>query len=176
MIIERLFEENNMNWAHIHLMINHVPLVGIGFTILLLIIGMLKNNKEIINIALIFVILVALWAIPAYLTGEPAEELVENLPGISHQLVEEHEEKAKVAFILIEITGILALATIILQRFSKKLFELITTLTLVALIISGVFITWTANLGGKINHPEIRSGATIQNTPSIDENDEIHSD
>ena len=157
-----------MNWAHIHLVINHIPLIGLGFTILLIVIGMFRNSRELVVVGLIFVILIALWAIPAYLTGEAAEELVENLPGISEQLIEEHEEKAKVALILIEITGVLALIALIGLRFSEKIFELISTLTLLLLIISGLFITWTANLGGKISHPEIRSDTTIQNAPYID--------
>jgi hypothetical protein len=35
------------------------------------------------------------WQIPAYLTGEPTEELVENLTGVSKSSIEQHEEAAR---------------------------------------------------------------------------------
>jgi hypothetical protein len=114
-------EEISMNWAHVHLMLNHFPLVGIGFATLLLIVAMLRKSKELIIVALAFVVLVSLWAIPAYLTGEPAEEVVEELPGISEELIKEHEEKAEIAFIFVEVTGALALITLIARRYSDKL-------------------------------------------------------
>ena len=147
-----------MNWAHVHLMLNHIPLVGIGFTILLLIIALVRKSRELTNISLIFVIIVALWAIPAYLTGEPAEELVEHSPGVSEMLIEEHEEFAEIAFIFIEATGVIALIALLVNRFNPMIGHKLVILTLLALIVSGGMISWTANLGGKINHPEIRSG------------------
>ena len=76
-----------MNWAHVHLMLNHIPVVGIGFAILLLAVAVVRRSHELTNVALVFVILVSLWAIPAYLTGEPAEEVVEDLPGVSEELI-----------------------------------------------------------------------------------------
>lgn len=148
-----------MNWAHIHLILNHIPLIGVGFTILLFIASFIRNSKELINISLIFTIIVALWAIPAYLTGEPAEEVVEKLPGISENLIEQHEEMSKKAFIFLEVVGALALVTLIVKRYSQKLGGWLMSVTLIGLIAGGGMIAWTSNLGGRINHPEVRSNA-----------------
>ncbi len=65
-----------MNAAHWHLILNHIPLIGIGFVILLMIIALARKSQELKNVALIFTVIVALWGIPAYLTGEPAEDIV----------------------------------------------------------------------------------------------------
>ncbi|HEY7536337.1 MAG TPA: hypothetical protein VH878_10410 [Thermodesulfobacteriota bacterium] len=165
-------EEISMNWAHVHLMLNHFPLVGIGFATLLLIVAMLRKSKELIIVALAFVVLVSLWAIPAYLTGEPAEEVVEELPGISEELIKEHEEKAEIAFIFVEVTGALALITLIARRYSDKLGRRLVILTLLVLIASGGLIAWTANLGGKIHHEEIRQDLGSQSVPSGIDNKE----
>ena len=154
-----------MNLAHVHLMLNHIPLVGIGFTTLLLILAMLRRSNELINIALVFVVVVALWAIPVYLTGEPAEEIVEDLPGVSEQLIEEHEEQAEIAFIFVEVTGALALISLIVRLYSDKFGHRLALLTLLVLIISSGLMAWTANLGGKIRHPEIRSDKASQKYP-----------
>ncbi len=155
-----------MNPAHLHLMLNHIPLVGISFVILLLIIALFMKSNKLINISLIFVILVALWAIPAYLTGESAEEIVEGLPGISEQLIEAHEESAELAFIFVEVVGALAIITLLARRFYKKLGNALTILTLLGLVVGGGLIAWTANMGGKINHPEIRSDTSAISVPS----------
>lgn len=146
-----------MNPAHLHLMLNHIPLVGIGFTILLMAIALILKNRVLVNVSLVFVILVALWAIPAYLTGEPAEEMVENSPGISEYHLEEHEHFAEKAFIVVEVTGFIALIALIGGRIYPSLANKLVWLTLIVMIVSGIMISWTANLGGKISHPEIRS-------------------
>lgn len=146
-----------MNPAHLHLMLNHIPLVGIGFTILLMALAVAIKNRLLIKVSLVFVILVALWCIPAYLTGEPAEEMVENSPGISEYYLEEHEHFAEKAFIVVEVTGLIALIALLSIRFYPPALNKLVWLTLIALIVSGGMISWTANLGGKINHPEIRS-------------------
>jgi len=62
-----------VNYAHIHLMLTHVPVIGIGGVILLLIIAALRKSNELMNMALIFAILLSLVTIPVYLTGEPSE-------------------------------------------------------------------------------------------------------
>ncbi len=148
-----------MNWAHVHLILNHIPLIGVGFTILLFIIALIRNSKELLTVSLIFTIIVALWAIPAYLTGEPAEEIVEELPGISENLIERHEEFAEKSFILLEVVGGLALMTLIAKRYSKRMGGWLMVITLLGLLVGGGMIAWTSNLGGKINHPEISSNA-----------------
>ena len=155
-----------MNWAHVHLIINHIPVIGIGLLILLFIVAMVRKNKGLITVALAFIILISLATIPVYLTGEPAEEVVEDMPGISEELIEEHEEQADIAFILVEVAGGLALITLIARRYSDKLGQRLGILTLLVLIVSGGLIGWTANLGGKIHHEEIRSGKDSQNLPS----------
>jgi len=161
-----------MNAAHWHLVLNHIPLVGIGFVILLLIIALSIKSSDLINVSLIFTVIIAMWAIPAYLTGEPAEEIVEDMPGISESLIEEHEEMAEKAFIFIEVVGGVALIALIARRFNKKLGTTLTLLTLVGLLVGGGLIAWTANLGGKIHHPEIRGNTSAGTFPSGEINEE----
>jgi hypothetical protein len=117
-------------------------------------------------------VLVALWAIPAYLTGEPAEEILENLPGISENLIKSHEESAETAFIFTEIVGALTLITLFVRRFFQTLGNRLTIIVLIGLLISGGLIAWTANLGGKINHPEIRSDTVFKDVKTFETNDQ----
>lgn len=146
-----------MNYAHLHLMLNHIPVIGTGIVVLLLIIAIFRKSRELLAVSMIVMVLVALATIPAYLTGEPAEELVEDSPGVSEQLIEQHEDMAEKAFIFVEVTGGLALITLLGLRYNERYGKRLAVLTLMTLIISSGTIAWTANLGGQIRHNEIRS-------------------
>jgi hypothetical protein len=157
-------------------MLNHIPVIGTGSLILLLIVALLRRSNELTTVALIFTILLSLVTIPVYLSGEPAEEVVEDMSGISEQLIEEHEEQAEIAFIFVEVTGALALIALIARLYSNNLGQRLALLTLLVLIISGGLMAWTANLGGKIHHEEIRSGTSSQNVSSDGVNKENEDD
>jgi uncharacterized membrane protein len=124
-----------------------------------MVIAFLRKSSELVSVSMVLAVVVALFAIPAYLTGEPAEEVVENTPGISENLIEEHEEAAEKAFILVEAVGGLALIGLIARRFSRNLGNTLAVATLAGLIAGGGLVAYTANLGGKIHHQEIRDGS-----------------
>ena len=161
-----------MNPAYLHLMVSHVPIVGIGFVILLLIIGLMRKSGELINVSLIFVILIALFTIVVHQTGESAEEYVEGKPGFSEELVLEHDYAADLAFIFVELVGVLALISLAIKRFNKKYANTLVIITLLGLIVMGVLMMRAANLGGIISHPEIRSDEKTLSIPSYDSGDE----
>ena len=149
-----------MNPAYVHLIVSHIPIVGIGFVILLFIISLVRKSNELINISLVFVILVALFTIVVHQTGESAEEFVKGKPGFLDQLVQTHDIAADLATIFVELAGFIALLALALKRFRKKHANKLVIFTLLALIIAGGLIIRAAYLGGKINHPEIHSEKT----------------
>lgn len=75
-----------MNWAYIHLLLSHVPALGTVFGVLLLLFGLLRKSEELKRTNLGVFTLTALIALPTHLTGEPAEEVVERLPGVAESL------------------------------------------------------------------------------------------
>ncbi len=146
-----------MNSAHIHLFLNHVPVLGTVFGLLILAFGFVRKSDEVKQTALGIFVLSALVTIPVYLTGEPAEEIVENLAGVSEAIIEQHEDWAFYALILMEITGALALLNLVFfNRSFAKQFLAVTTLSAVIAVAS---ISWTASLGGQIRHTEVRGDA-----------------
>ena len=60
-----------MNWAHIHLSLNHLPVVGTFFGVLLLLLALLRKSEELKRGSLGVFALTALLALPIYFTGEP---------------------------------------------------------------------------------------------------------
>jgi hypothetical protein len=147
-----------MNAAHLHLIWNHIPVAGSIFASLLLILALLKHSDELKKAALWFFVLVALLAIPAYVTGGQAEKVVEHLPGVTEAIIDRHEDAAKVALILILAVGVVALSGLVTLR-SRPAPQWFAVLVLTLALAAGGALAWTANLGGEIRHTEIRSDA-----------------
>lgn len=149
-----------MNPEHIHLILNHFPILGIMFAWVLLCIGLLMNKPVHLRIGLVTIVLIALITIPAFLTGEEAEEVVEELPGISHELIHDHEEAGELGLWLMEISGIIALVGIMMQikqhPFTKKLLWGLLVFSM-ATLADMVYIGLT---GGKIRHSNADRPAT----------------
>lgn len=154
-----------MNPAYLHLVVNYVPIIGIGFVILLLIIGLARKSNELINVSLILVVFLALFTIVVHQTGESAEEYVKDKPGFSEELVLNHDYAADLAFIFVEAVGFLALITLVAKKYNNKHMKMLLILTLLGLIIAGGLMVRAANLGGKISHPEIRSDISVVEIP-----------
>lgn len=146
-----------MNAAHIHLMLNHVPLFGAVAMTILFVVALALRQQGVARAGLVVALLTAAVAVVVYLTGEPAEELVENLPGISEAAMETHEKFALVAtlvlgaFALVALYGLFAFRHGVSMGFTKIL------LILSLLPLAG--IAYTAYLGGQIRHSEIRPAA-----------------
>ncbi|MBI2730168.1 MAG: hypothetical protein HYX40_05355 [Sphingobacteriales bacterium] len=150
-----------MNAAQIHLALNHIPVLFSVTGAVLLIIALLRKNDLLKITAAYLLVGAAVFAIPVFLTGEGTEELVEELPGVSASIIEQHESIAKISLIIILITGIIALAGIILKN-KEKFFKNIVRLSLLLALISFGTLAQTAHLGGMIHHTEIRKGNTTQ--------------
>lgn len=143
-----------MNAAHIHLMLNHVPLFGAIAATILFVVALFLRQQGVARAGLVVALLTAAVAVVVYLTGEPAEELVENLPGVSEPVMETHEEVALVATLVIGGFAVIALYGLFAFRHgvSMGFTRVLAVLSLLPLAAMG----YTAYLGGQIRHSEIR--------------------
>lgn len=146
-----------MNPAHIHLLLNHIPVIGIGIGFVLLIIAAARRSPELAKVCFGLFVVMALVAIPTYLSGEPAEEIVRNLPGVSESIIEEHEEAALPALVAIELLGVVALVGLVLSRRSDTIPKWPVAVSLIVAVVAGALMVRTANLGGHVRHTEVRS-------------------
>lgn len=143
-----------MNAAHLHLLLNHIPVLGTVFGLVVFAIGQVRKNTVLLKVSLVVFIISGLAAGAAYLTGEPAEDLVEHLAGVSESVIEPHENAAFYALIASVVLGLFALGSLITIK-EKVPYPLAVTVMVLALVVSGM-MAWTANLGGQIRHAEIR--------------------
>jgi hypothetical protein len=148
-----------MNLAHLHLLLNHIPVLGVALGLVVLAGAAVRHHTFLARCALVLFIVSALVAIPTYFTGEPAEDLVEGAAGDIETWVEPHEESALVSLGLVETLGVLSLIGLWMGRGRPALPRGVLGLTLVAAAIAAGSLAWTANLGGQIRHSEIRGEA-----------------
>lgn len=147
-----------MNDAHLHLLLNHYPIIGTMFGVLFLGYGLLAKNKSILHAGLLTLFLMALLAIPTQLTGEGAEEIVEEL-GVDHDVIHEHEEAAELAIWFMAGLGVLALITLLISRRTSGRDTVLRGLYVATLILSVLVFVMMArvgSLGGEIRHTELR--------------------
>ena len=147
-----------MNPAHLHLLVNHIPVFGTLGAALLLAWGVLRKNDEVLRVGLILMVLIAVATWGVQLTGDPAEEAVEHLPGVTRQLIHAHEEAAELSTIVIAIAGISALVTLFLVRGRRAAGRAMSIVTMVIGLAGFGLVARAANLGGAIRHTEIRPG------------------
>ncbi len=148
-----------MDAVHIHLMLNHLPVLATPLGFILLLFGFVWKNRTLRTTALGLFVLAAVAVIPVYLTGEPAEEVVESLPGVQEGIIDQHSDLGKLGFIGSGVLGLLALVVLIRYR-GKSEFPVQAGILLLATsaISCGVLIQ-TAYLGGQVRHTEIRAGS-----------------
>lgn len=146
-----------MNEAHVHLITNHLPIIIPGIALLVLLIGLFSKSDAVKRTAFFLFIVGAIATFPAFESGEEAEETVEHMAGVSHDLIHEHEEKAELFAILSYVLGGLSLVGLWANWKKKKFAE---TLTFVVALFSVAVLyvaKETGTTGGEIRHPEIRS-------------------
>lgn len=145
-----------MNWAHVHLIINHFPVIGILGAILLLVYSLVRKSEEVKMMSLGVFAIIALLTLAVYFTGEAAEKVVKNLPGVTETYIGRHEEIASLTLVLMEILGITSVAGLVLLRRSGAIPKWVAVMILILSLITAVVVNLTANFGGQIRHTEIR--------------------
>ncbi len=158
-----------MNQTHIHLLITHLPIYGSILGGLVLAYGIWTKSHQTKIAAYLVFILSSLGAGIAYLTGEAAEETVENISGISKNLVEQHEEFALIALVSIIVLGIASIAGLFLtSKKSSSARPLAIGILLISLVSLGL-VARTGYLGGQIRHTEINANPATDSPGSHSE-------
>ncbi len=145
-----------MNAAHIHIVLNHFPVIGMTFSFLFILASLKIRNTEFLRAGLALAVLTGALSAGAYVTGEPAEEYLKSQTQVSKQIIEEHEEAAEKAIWPIGITALLS-AYALFTSFKKG--SVSQKMVLGILFVNALAIgasAWTNNLGGQIMHKELQ--------------------
>ncbi len=146
-----------MNGAHLHLLVNHFPIIGTIFGFLILIAGLLFKNSTIKSVSLSILIFTSIMGFAAYKSGEKAEDIIENIQElkVKNQIVV-HEKNAQVFGSLINLVGLISILALYANLKNKKWTNVVLIIILFISVFSILFAIKTGVSGGEIRHIEIR--------------------
>ena len=147
-----------MNTAHFHLMFNHLPIMGLGFAILLNLLAVIGKSPELKKLSCWFYILIGLLSILPIITGDGAQEILVTYPGISKYAIENHETWAYIFFYGLILNGVLAIAALWFSRKKPDLMKKLRVAMLIIALVLTIFAYQTGVTAGKLRHPEIEQG------------------
>jgi uncharacterized membrane protein len=150
-----------MNASHLHIILNHFPIIGLIFGLGILITGLILKNESVKNTAFVVFIIATIFGFLSMYTGDGAKEMVENLPNIGHKIIHEHEELAERFMIALYATAFFALLSLIANAKQHKFAKLFSFITLTISIIGAVLSQGVGTSGGEIRHTEIREKANL---------------
>ena len=145
----------DINAPHIHLLLNHFPTVAYAVALGLLLYAVVGKSEELKRASLVILFLIAVVAIPTYVSGNAAQGEIANTEGVSQAKISEHESAALAGLIFMEITGFIAWLGLWQARLIKRIGSWCIPAVLISSILTFLLMANAANIGGEIRHPEI---------------------
>ncbi|WP_264549693.1 hypothetical protein [Flavobacterium sp. N2820] len=164
-----------MNQAHLHMVFNHFPIIGLFFGIGILAIGIFKKHTILVNTAYVMFIFCMIMAKATMMTGEGAEEIVEEI-GISHDIIHNHEEVAETFMKVLYVLGFLSILGLVANFKKHAKASIVSYVVLVLAIGAAVLSKSVGTSGGEIRHTEIRENANINNASTESNEEELDND
>lgn len=146
-----------MDLAHLHLLLNHFPTIGVIIGGGLYIVALIAKSNDLKLASLVILLGMALIAIPTYVSGNGAQDAIKALPGVSKTLIETHEGTAFVGLGFMEVMGAFAWLALWQYRRLRRIPGWNLTVILFLVLVSLAIMIQASNLGGEIRHEEIRA-------------------
>ena len=143
------------NWAHIHIMINHFPVILAMVGALGALLGLVRSRRGVWIYACASLTLAAITVVPTYFTGEPAEDFLHRPWYIARGSIDRHQDAALIAAILVGVAGLVALvAWRRLVRYPRELSLPggLRAAVVITAVVAAVAIGYASLLGGYIIH------------------------
>jgi uncharacterized membrane protein YphA (DoxX/SURF4 family) len=141
-----------MDQTHLHLITNHLAIIGTLFAGIVLLIGLLSNTVQTRIAAFILMLISSIGGYITYQTGDEAEETVEQMKNISEHIIEQHEEFAEKAFWFIILLFIASLFGLYAGKKNLRSEKKISWIILLICFVGFAVFAWTSYLGGQIMH------------------------
>ncbi len=158
-----------MNAAHLHLLVNHLPVVGEIFSVCLMLYGVIRKNLEVKRAALWAYVVTGISTFVANLTGDPAAQFIKPLHLVDAARISEHAHAADFALWSCALVGSLALIALLLTRGvpAIKAPKLMNTFIIASFAVSLFAVSVlvrVSELGGAIRHTEDSIPAVIDSS------------
>ena len=151
-------EAHFFSMEHIHVLLNHLPVIGLAMGILALTLAFLLRSRAAQIVGLVLVLVSAASAWPVNFTGLHAYEALRGIvDDDSADWLDEHMERAeKFAPAFYALAALAAAALLAPRKWPRTTTPLAIATLALAVACEGAS-GWIALAGGQIRHPEFRS-------------------
>ena len=149
-------------------MLNHIPSLGSFAALGLLLLGLYEKNERLQHGSIMAYLALALLAIPTYISGAASRW---NLQGRGDTdalegLIFAHQNAAVLAFACDRGPGLLRVVRALAASSRRLRIPKWNVMTITGLgVLTAILMTKAGSLGGRINHPEVRSGMEAVSAP-----------
>ncbi|MBP9865331.1 MAG: hypothetical protein KBC91_02885 [Candidatus Omnitrophica bacterium] len=152
---------------HLHLALNHLPILGLGLAVIPLGLGILKNSREALFSGILIAVLAG-WTTPVVMeSGEQAYERYEHKPisayldAKAEDVMHDHEERAEAGAKVMVATAVLATLVLLFYFFKPSWVRGLSVILVLSCLLSAGIGVWIAEAGGKIRRVDFRTQAQI---------------
>ena len=157
-----------MSNIHLHLILNHIPVITTFLSFIVTSWGFFANNSDIKKVGLTGYIISGILIIPVFLSGSASENMVKMIPEISTVFLYEHQEAAYLTLLLTGILGLLGILGYIMELFKINFSKVFIPVLLIYSFVTIASMTYTAYLGGNIRHTELIDETMYETIPIPD--------
>ena len=155
-----------LNWPHVHVMINHLPVIGFPLVLAVLAGGLLRRSRDLVRAALVLTVAIGGATPLVKLLGDQAEESVESTAWAVEAQISKHEEAGERGTILAIVTAVVAALALWLSRRGRVIPGWSGPVVAGLLLIASMLVGLTALEDGRIRHDEFgapsSAGAEIE--------------
>lgn len=157
------------NWAHVHIAINHIPIIGVPIVLIFLLIGLVMRNQGLVKVSMYGFGILGFITLFVAGAGAAAQGIVNDELINAELFIHRHKIAAFMTGAVVVILGVWS--TIGAASFSKASRSQKTIFsggsTVLAVVAIGMLF-WTAQRGTMINHPEVVAGeAPVARYPTV---------
>lgn len=152
---------------HLHILLNHIPSLGSALALVVYLYSFYSKDERLKHAAIMGFLALALLTIPTYISGAASRWNIQNRgdTDVLQGLIFAHQNRALLAFTSIGVTGCFAWFAL----WQKRRFDAIPKWNQMTILVLGILtvilMVEAGSLGGRINHPEVRSGLEAVSAP-----------
>lgn len=157
------------NWAHFHVVVNHLPIFASLFAALFLAVSLVAKKERAIWIraAMLLLIISFVGVAAAFLSGSPALDVIEGQPRTSARALTAHHIAALAASIISGVAAIMTIVAFTLRARRGDYPRWAIALLFAVTLAGAVSLAWTGLAGGRINHPELQEPGDREAGPAL---------
>lgn len=147
---------------HWHVMLNHVPIVGIPLMIIPIGYALIRDERHTLGVALVTLAAIALITSVVMWTGEEAHDrfmmgpIAQYMDEPGEEWTHTHQRRADITAIAVYVLGGMSLLAVPLLIWKRRSCRAIAAVVLIGSLVCAGLTAWTADAGGKVRHPEFR--------------------